>query len=369
MFCAAAERLGLAPPLVLAYEQLLADDGRAEDGWAKLASIPEQALVRIESPGEAPRVLAALVRRGGKLLGYGSDECDKLAAQAVEHGRIAGSRAWFAGYADLLQRLAEQLAPRGVRWMNSPASIARLFDKAECQQRLANRQIAVPPRLAVETGREVRTYDDLRRQLDQVGWSRAFVKLRYGSSASGVVALAYGKGKVQATTSVELVRSAGEWQLFNSLTMRRYTDQRDVAVIVDALCREQVHVERWIPKAALEGRTFDLRVLVVAGEVRHCVVRTSRGPITNLHLGNQRGDLAQLRKCWPPTAADRAWSACRAAAAAFPDCLYLGVDLAILTGFSRHAILEANAFGDLLPGVADAGDDTYEAEIKEALDS
>src|SRR5690606_12725399 len=98
---------------------------------------------------------------------------------------------------------------------------------------------------------------------------RAFIKLRYGSSASGVVALASGRGIVQATTSVELVRLAGDVQLFNSLTVRRYTDERDVAAIVDALCREQVHVERWVPKASLEGRTFDLRVVVIAGDVRH----------------------------------------------------------------------------------------------------
>lgn len=363
MFCAAAARLGLAPPIVLAYEQLL-----APDGFAQLELIPEQALVRIESPGEEPGVQAALIRRGGQLLNFEPAECARLAADSREHGRIAGSRAWFAGYADLLQRVANQLAPRGVQWMNSPADITALFDKVECQERLASREIAVPPRLAAETGRDITNYDDLRRRLEQIGWSRVFVKLRYGSSASGVVALERDKRKVQATTSVELVRTADEVQLFNSLNVRRYTDERDVAAIVDALCREQVHVERWIPKAALDGRTFDLRVLVINGQVRHCVVRTSRGPITNLHLGNQRGNLARLMSCWPRAAAEQAWCACRAAATAFPGCLYLGVDLAILAGFSRHAILEANAFGDLLPGVIDAGEDTYEAELKAALD-
>jgi hypothetical protein len=362
MFCSAADRLGLAPPIVLAYEQLL-----AEEGLDRLESVPQQALVRIESPGEEPGVQAALVRRGGVQFGCGTDQCDRLAADSMEHGRIAGSRAWFAGYRDLLRRLDDQLAPRGVRWMNHPTDISVLFDKAECQEQLARREIAVPPRLASETGRDITNYDDLRRQLEQVAWSRVFVKLRYGSSASGVVALAYGKGKIQATTSVELVRTGGKTQLFNSLAVRRYTDERDVAAIVDALCREQVHVERWIPKAALDGRTFDLRVLVIAGQVRHRVVRTSRGPITNLHLGNQRGDLARLTGCWTPAAAEQAWHACRAAAAAFPGCLYLGIDLAIRAGFSRHAILEANAFGDLLPGIVDAGDDTYEAELKSAF--
>jgi len=135
-------------------------------------------------------------------------------------------------------------------------------------------------------------------------------------------------------------------------------------MIFDELCRQEIHVEQWLPKAGLAGRTFDLRVVVIRGQVRHTVVRTSRGPLTNLHLGNRRGDLESLLAQWPAERREVAWQSCQAAAAAFPRSLYFGVDLALSPGLARHAILELNAFGDLLPGIIDRGDDTYSAELR-----
>jgi hypothetical protein len=51
-----------------------------------------------------------------------------------------------------------------------------------------------------------------------------------------------------------------------------------------------------MPKAGIDGRTFDLRVLVIAGRARHAVARLSRGPMTNLHLLNERGDPARVAR-------------------------------------------------------------------------
>ena len=55
---------------------------------------------------------------------------------------------------------------------------------------------------------------------------------------------------------------------------------------------------------------------------------------------------------------------CEQAAAVFPGSLHVGVDLLVAPGYRRHAVLEGNAFGDLLPGVLSEGMDTYEAEIR-----
>ena len=53
--------------------------------------------------------------------------------------------------------------------------------------------------------------------------------------------------------------------LYNSLRVRVYETSGEVAAIVDALAPDGLHVERWLPKAALGGRVVDLRVVVVAG--------------------------------------------------------------------------------------------------------
>src|SRR5262249_39086622 len=128
------------------------------------------------------------------------------------------------------------------------------------------------------------------------------------------------------------------------------------------LCREGVQVEEWIPKATFEGQAFDLRVLVIAGKVCHVVPRLSPHPMTNLHLLNQRGDQERVRAEIPSESWDSAMETCRRAAALFPGCHHVGVDL-LFTPRYRPMLLEANAFGDLLPGVLWNSLDTYAAEL------
>jgi hypothetical protein len=142
-------------------------------------------------------------------------------------------------------------------------------------------------------------------------------------------------------------------------------DERRIARLIDALAAEGVHVEQWVPKAGLEGHACDLRVVVVAGRPGHAVVRLSRSPMTNLHLKNRRGRPEALRARMGDTAWNALLATCERVAGAFPGCHYLGLDVAVPPGYRRHAVLEANAFGDLLPGVVDPeGRDTYTAEIE-----
>jgi hypothetical protein len=365
-FREAAARLGLPAPQVIAYEALLAGGGQELLERQVPSGALTRPLVRIESPGENAAVAAGLIRRGALLAGESAAAAESAAQVAYERGQIAHANDWYRGFCDLLRELERALASRA-GWMNHPADIAAMFDKTASQELLRSRGIAVPQNLLETTGRVPADYDELRALLQQAGWRRAFLKARYGSSASGVVALDLSSRRIQATTSAELVTGAGEARLYNSLRVRCYRHEREVAQLVDALYRDAVHIERWIPKAGLAGRTFDLRVVAIAGEPRHTVMRTSRGPITNLHLGNKRGDLAALFAQWSEPARAAAWRDCSAAAAAFGRSLYCGVDLALQPGLAQHAVLEVNAFGDLLPGVVDAGDDTYTAELRAAL--
>lgn len=88
------------------------------------------------------------------------------------------------------------------------------------------------------------------------------------------------------------------------------------------------------PRQRRGGRNFDLRVVTFAGKACHTVVRTSRSPLTNLHLGNRRGDLSLVRQ-----AAGSRWNLvsdlCEQAARALPDALYVGWDVLVTPGFRR----------------------------------
>ncbi len=112
-----------------------------------------------------------------------------------------------------------------------------------------------------------------------------------------------------------------------------------------------------------------MRVVVIDGKACHVVTRLSCSPVTNLHLLNDRADPAIVRRKMGERAWNDAMGTCEIAMACFPNCLHGGLDLLIGANFRHHAILEVNAFGDLLPGTLWREMDTYEAEIRAILDS
>ena len=319
-------------------------------------------VVRIESPDKDFEAERAILAAGADVAD--EDGFERITRQAAEQlsferGRILPSRQWYLGFCETLRRIEEQLAGcPGHRLMNAPADIAAMFDKRHCHQRLSQAGIPVPRGLG-----PVRSFDELVECMRQAGCYRVFVKLAHGSSASGVVACQSDGQRHQATTTVEMVRERGELRLYNSRRIHVYREHREIADLIDALCRHRVHVEQWLPKAGFDNRTFDLRVVVIGAEARHVVVRMSRSPMTNLHLLNARGDMEAILARMGSTAWDAARRTCERVMDCFAGSLYAGIDLLVASGYRRHAVLEVNAFGDLLPGILYDGLDTYAAEV------
>ncbi|GAA0419809.1 hypothetical protein Aca07nite_12630 [Actinoplanes capillaceus] len=337
LFTAAARRAGLPAPTVHPWREVLLSGSVPGPGT----------LVRIDSPGEDAEVDRLL-----RALGSGRP------ATTARHGEILGTGAAFTGLGLALARVADG----GGLPLSDPADILTMTDKRRCHALLSAAGIPVPPALSASA--PVHGYDALRAAMREAGWGRVFVKPAHGSSASGVIAFAAAGRRVTAVTSVEL--SGGS--LFNNLGVRRYDDESSIRTIVDLLAPDGLHVEQWFPKASLGDRVLDLRVVVIAGRPRHVVVRTSRSPMTNLHLGNARGDVGAVRAA----AGERSWAAametCVRVAACFPRTLHVGVDLMFRVGWRDHAVAEVNAFGDLLPGVLADGQDTYDAQVAALLD-
>ena len=320
LFTAAVRRFGLPAPEVFPWLDVLTA-GRVPGPGT---------VVRVDSPGENAEV----------------DRLLRGASGPAEHGEIVGAAAAFRGLGRALARIRDG----GGHQLQDTGDILLMTDKPRCHGFLREAGIPVPEALGPIGG-----YDALRAS----GWKRVFVKPAYGSSASGVMAVAFAGRRVTAVTSAEL--SGG--RIYNNLRVRRYDDEASIRAVVDRLAVDGLHVERWYPKASLGDRVLDLRVVVIAGEPRHVVVRTSRTPMTNLHLGNARGDVAAVREA----AGEKTWRAamgtCASVAALFPRSLHIGVDLMFRVGWRYHAVAEVNAFGDLLPGVLVDGLDTYGAQV------
>ncbi|MER5307450.1 STM4014 family protein [Streptomyces sp. NPDC002773] len=307
--------------------------------------------VRLDSPGE-------------------DAEADRLLRGVDDPSRVEGSDRWYQRFVEAVAGLARSVTEAGAVLVDDPAELAGLFDKRLSHGLLRAAGVPVPDSpTSGPSAPVVRGWEHLGSLTTEAGLRRFFVKPAHGSSASGVLAVeTNGAGRVQATTSVE--RGPGG-RLHNSLRVRRYTSEREVAALVDALAPDGLHVERWLPKASQDGRAADLRVVVIDGRATHAVLRTSRSPMTNLHLGGARGDLDAARAAI--AAAGGRWSdaldVCERAAAVFPGTRCVGVDLLPATGWRRFAVAEVNAFGDLLPGLTGLpgsgaeGLDTYAAQV------
>jgi len=353
MFLDAWRRRTDAPVVVVPYLDLF--DGRS--GWEMLDSAADDdTVVRIESPGEnfdVERQLLALGSTRAEEEGIPSISAQQAESLEFDHGRILYPRQWYLGFCRLLEKIGCSL-PEGVRYMNPPADIALMFDKPSCHARCLEGEIPVPQSLGA-----IGSCDELIARMDDAGIDRVFVKIANGSSASGVAAVHRTRSGTRAVTTVEMT---DDGRYYNSLKLQCYREPTDLARLIDWICSQQAHVERWLPKAVLGRMSLDLRVVVIAGHARHTVVRQSTGPMTNLHLGGRRGDLDALKEKIGPARWQAVQRTCERVMTLFPGSLYAGIDVLLLPGGRSHAILEANTFGDLLPGVLCDGMDTYEAE-------
>ena len=337
-FQAAVEALGHPRPACLAYEELLGDPSsldRFDVDW-----------IRIDSPGENPAVAEALILRGGG--------CPDV---PLAFGEIGFQREYHRGFCDVL----EQIAARGIPCVNAPQDIAVMFDKWQCHQRFVDHEIARP-----HSEMAPASFLVLREHMRARGSGRDFLKPLHGSSASGVCALRWTPHHQQLIAPLRIQIEKGRTLLINSLEVRTYTHPADIQAILERLLPSGMIQERWIPKLSLPEGAVDLRVLVIHGEPRHWVVRQSMYPMTNLHLGNRRGDAAVLRNILGGKL-DKAFELAARAAACFSDSLYAGVDI-LIDSSHRAFVGEINAFGDLLPRLIHRKESAYTAIARACYD-
>ncbi len=335
-------------------------------GAVELSDIVEpDDIVRIESPGKDFELERDLLR-----LGISSKESDfnlpgalchdDIDALQFDRGLILSQHQWYQGWCRLLRLIDVQLkasAPHMV--MNSATDIEILFDKIRCHELFRLAEIRTTKLLG-----PIHKFNDLVELMDRNECNRVFVKPAHSSSASGIVAFERSQNRQLASTTVEAVSTGGKTRIYNTRRVRRIYDIQEIRTLIDRLGEHNIFVEKWYPKAGLNGKTFDLRVVTIGGECRHVVVRESLTPFTNLHLLNGRGQLQSVRKAMGELFWTEVMNSCRRVAGVFPNCLYLGIDVLVSSDMRSHVVSEANAFGDLLPGILCDGLSTYEWELK-----
>lgn len=364
-FCEAAREAGIATPIVVPWHDVLS--GSLE----RSGRIPHGASIRIETPGRNWPSELRLLRLGASE----RDEEDpdgsirsrfaatKLNELSETPGRIIALRQWFLGWRRTLRELCAAVDRDEQCWTSHPDDIVTLFDKETCQSRLVEGGCPMPPSLGVPAD-----FADLYERMRAAGRARVILKSCHSSSASCAVALESSGSRIQAFSTVDVIDHPDGLRLFNIRPGRWYRDLAGVKRLVDAVCRERVQAQVWIPKLGWNQRRVDLRVVTIGGRAKHTVIRLSGTPFTNLQLRNSRGDLEAFRRDFGNETLEVVWDAAERAAQCFPRCITLGVDIALGARRDRAWVLEANAFGDQLPNSHVDGWDTYRWQIESLRD-
>jgi len=331
-FAAALQQAGLPTPVVVPWQEVLSDPfvlrelGQAGD-W-----------LRVESPGADSLIWHELARRGGF-------------SGALSQGQWRPGRAWFSGLAQTLRAIDQ--ASLHLVATHPVEHILTMTDKLVCADRLQAAGVPVP-----ETYPAPPTPDSLREFLSQRNLHAAFIKPRWGSSGAGILAYRFAENREQLTTTARLENGF----LSNEKRLRSYRDRESIDVLFRIILSDGAIVQRWIPKAGTEAGPFDLRVLVIKGQIAQRIARVGRGTITNLHIDASRLDAEQALRSFGDRTITAVYEVCRRAADCFPGQLAVGVDV-MVDPAGRPYVLECNAWGDYLPRLLSDGRDSYQSQV------
>ncbi len=242
---------------------------------------------------------------------------------------------FIEAYQKQLNRLQEI---KGMQYSNSPFAVLETLDKKKCKKRL---EVAGIP---TTTGLEIqaKNYQQLVEELGKRGLCRVFLKLNYGSGAAGVVALQINPKTRQgiAYTSLNLDENN---KLINTKKLLKWTKQEFLDKMITKLLDFDLIVERWESKAKYQGKSYDLRVVCQFGKVAYLLARSSKGPITNLHLNH--GAIAIEDLSLEPDVIANIHSLALETMDCFTGLEIAGIDI-LVTPSGRLKVIEVNAQGD-----------------------
>lgn len=325
---------------LITYEQVLKNN---------LPKITEPTTLRITSPGEDFNIHKKLLALGGYL----------NANDLVFHkGLIYPNNYWYKGWCIVLERIASFIEENPLlKVMNSPAAIQLVFHKLNTQKFLAENSIRTPQLIIGK----ISDYDALITELEERNINQVFIKPYHGSSASGVMAFRQSKGRQVLYTTISLQANG---QLYNHLQLQKYTSIADIKTIINTMIPTGLLVEKWIRKKRFQEKSIDFRILIIRGKAIFIVPRMSQHFITNLHLGNEKGDITAVEKEWGKPLIEAAKSLAVQAVKKINNLFYAGVDVAISNNGAPY-LLEINAFGDMLLNINRNNKNTYEYELEE----
>ena len=334
--------LGDAPVQSINYEQVALEH---------FPTINEPTTIRITSPGEDFETFKLLVQLGGYT------NADQL---QFEKGRILLHSFWYKGWCMLLDKIHQFIHEHPLAVvMNHPTPIKLAFHKTACQQQLEKANLPIPKIVCSH----LNSFEELRTILTTNGLTRVFLKPAHGSSASGIMMFRDIGKRMLLETTIHVTQKGGAIKLFNHKRLQRYHDPTIIQSIIENMIPNQLHVEQWVIKKRFQAKSTDFRVLTINQQPVFIQPRHSTHPITNLHLGNEKGSIQPLEQEWGKSIIENVKEIARLTAEQLPGLFYAGIDIAVDQAGNPY-VLEVNPFGDFLKDIYVDGLTTYEYELR-----
>lgn len=249
----------------------------------------------------------------------------------------------------------------GLTFLNQPEGILQLLDKLACKKLLRAADVSVTPLVAERLDDYLTLKEILHKQQNPA----VFIKLNKGSGACGVIAYRFNRkrGQAVAYTSLDVI----DGLLVNTKKLKRFTKEKGIQAMIDQLCRQEVLVERWIPKLKYQNAGCDLRVVYQFGRMAYRIARqSSSGPITNLHLNNEA--LAVEALGLSEETAGAVTSLCAKAMECYQGKVSCaGIDILLEKGSMKPYIIEMNGQGDLLHQDIYQENSIYKMQLREMV--
>lgn len=229
-----------------------------------------------------------------------------------------------------------------VAFLNTPESLLRALDKRCAKRMLCEHGIATTQMLAGSP----RSPEELLDMMKTNRVHSVFIKPVFFSGAAGVAAfrLNPGNGAMKLYTSCYLE----EDRLVNTKRLRQTEDRDRIFSYLSRLLCMDVIVEKWYPKAAIHGLSYDLRAVYQFGRIAHIVVRTAKGPVTNLHLNNMAIRFDELAPTVGRAKFYEIEKLCGEAVSLFDGMQTAGIDVMLDKNSLKPRIIEINGQGDLI---------------------
>jgi hypothetical protein len=335
---ACAEKFG-RPPRVISWSAFL------ENPDVLHRALSANAYLKFESPDRDFASLAALYAAGeAQASAQGVEVLSVRDVETLRQGAIGSPMQLWFGLRAAMDSAKEIAKSKDATISITPDLAALTFDKTACLAHLSVAGIPTPRALG-----PAHSLDSLAASMQAAGTSRVFVKVRHGAAAAGMLALARNGGEWLVWTTAAIGEDGAPYA---AKSVRRLTDWREINCLIERLSRLSLHVEQWIPKFGLAQESIDLRI-VVADSRMVPVVRGSRYPMTNLHIGGSRHAPDDLIARIGDDAWHRLLDTTRRAAATLPEAHSLGLDVALRSCGTKSVVLEVNAFGDYIKDMAE----------------